>query len=144
LEHEAEALFAEITRAGGVVRALEDGWFQREIAQAAVRQQWELEQRRRLTVGVNAFETGDDATPIPTLQVGDEAAAAQHQRLAELRATREPSRCTAALAALTDAAAAGRNVFPAILEAARAYCTLFEIRSAMETVFGAYHEPVFF
>ncbi len=144
LEHEAEALFVEIARVGGVVRALEDGWFQREIAQSAVRQQWELEQHRRLTVGVNAFETGDDATPIAILQVGDEAAAAQHQRLAELRATRGPARCTAALAALTDAAAGGRNVFPAILEAARAYCTLFEIRSAMETVFGAYHEPVFF
>ena len=144
LEREAEALFEEIGAAGGVVRAIENGWFQRRIANAAARQQWELEQRRRITVGVNAFETEDAGTAIPILQVGEEAAHEQHRRLTELRATRDDAQCRAALRQLTDAAAAGQNVFPAILDAARAWCTLFEIRSAMEVVFGAYHEPIFF
>ncbi len=144
LEREAEELFDAIARAGGVVRALEDGWFQRHIADSAARHQLEVEEGRRVTVGVNAFETDGDAIGIPILQVGDEALEEQGQRLRELRATRDEARCRATLAALKQAAAEGRNVFPAILDAARAYCTLFEIRSAMEAVFGAYHEPVFF
>ncbi len=145
LERDAEALFEEIERQGGVVTALQNGWFQRKISDAAFRQQWEQEQERRLTVGVNAFVTNEqDADQIPLLRVGEEAAAQQHQRLAHVRATRDGRRAEAALAQLRETAATERNVFPAILDAARAYCTLYEIRAAMESVFGAYREPVFF
>jgi len=145
LERDAEALFAEIERQGGVVPALQNGWFQRQISDAAFRQQWEQEQERRLTVGVNAFVTDDkDANEIPLLRVGEEATEHQRQRLAHLRATRDARRAETALARLREVAATGRNAFPAILDAARAYCTLYEIRAAMESVFGAYREPVFF
>jgi methylmalonyl-CoA mutase N-terminal domain/subunit len=144
LEREAEALFHDIEEHGGVVKALEDGWLQRQISESAGRQQWEQEQQRRLTVGVNAFTTDEEATEIPLLRVGEEAAEEQHRRLAELRATRDAARAESALARLREVAATGRNAFPAILDAARAYCTLYEIRAAMEAVFGAYREPVFF
>jgi len=144
LEADAEALFAEIERQGGVVTALQNGWFQRQISDAAFRQQWEQEQERRLTVGVNAFASEEESTAIPLLRVGEEANTHQRQRLAHLRATRDATRAESALARLREVASTGRNVFPAILDAARAYCTLYEIRAAMESVFGAYREPVFF
>ena len=144
LEQEAEKLFGEIEGVGGVVAALETGWLQRRIAESAARQQWEAEQHRRLTVGVNAFESDETGAAIPLLKVGDEAAVAQHERLRALRARRDNAKVAAALQRLSETSASDRNVLPAILDAARAECTLFEIRSAMESVFGAYREPVFF
>ena len=144
LEAEAESLFEQVAAVGGVVRALETGWLQRRIAESAARQQWEQEQRRRLTVGVNAFESesGDELT-IPLLQI-DDTVVEQTARLAALRANRNAARAEQALARLTATAATSENVLPAIIDAAKADCTLFEIRNAMEKVFGAYHEPIFF
>ena len=144
LEAEAESLFAEIENIGGVVRGLEDGWFQRKIAQSAARQQWEIEQHRRVIVGVNEFVTEGDALGIPTLKVGEEVDREQRERLARVRAERDQVLCDARLARLREAARGTENVFPHILDCARAYCTLFEIRRALEDVFGAYREPVFF
>jgi methylmalonyl-CoA mutase N-terminal domain/subunit len=143
LEAEAEAMFAEIDGIGGVVRGLEDGWFQRRIAQSAARQQWEIEQHRRVIVGVNEFVT-DESLEIPTLRVGDAVDREQRERLARVRAERDQSRCDACLERLRQAARGSENVFPHILDCARAYCTLYEIRRAREDVFGAYREPVFF
>ncbi|HSY81965.1 MAG TPA: methylmalonyl-CoA mutase family protein [Gemmatimonadaceae bacterium] len=144
LEAEAESLFEQVAAVGGVVRALETGWLQRRIAESAARQQWEQEQRRRLTVGVNAFESesGDELT-IPLLQI-DDTVVEQTARLAALRANRNAARAEQALDRLTATAATSENVLPAIIDAAKADCTLFEIRNAMEKVFGAYHEPIFF
>jgi methylmalonyl-CoA mutase N-terminal domain/subunit len=144
LEREAEALFEEIDRQGGVVAALEQGWLQRQIAKSAARQQWEIEQQRRVVVGVNEFVTEGDALPIELLRVGEEAATDQRRRLSELRATRDDALCRQRLHALREACKGGANTMPFILECARAYCTLYEIRAAMEDVFGAYREPVFF
>ncbi|MCU0636219.1 MAG: methylmalonyl-CoA mutase family protein, partial [Gemmatimonadaceae bacterium] len=144
LERQAEALFAEIDEAGGVVRGLENGWFQRRIAEAAARQQWEIEQRRKLVVGVNEFVTDEPELTIPLLRVGEEAATEQRARMAAMRATRDAARVSACLDALRTAARDGANTVPFILDCARAYCTLYEIRAALEDVFGAYREPVFF
>ncbi len=144
LEAEAEALFEQIDEAGGVVRGLEDGWFQKRIAEAAARQQWEIEQRRKLVVGVNEFVTDEPELTIPLLRVGAEAEIEQRQLMAKLRSTRHQERVTASLDALREAARGSDNVVPYILECARAYCTLYEIRAALEDVFGAYREPVFF
>jgi methylmalonyl-CoA mutase N-terminal domain/subunit len=144
LEAEAERLFAQIDEIGGVVRGLEDGWFQKRIAESAARQQWEIEQRRKLVVGVNEFVTDEPELTIPLLKVGAEAEQEQRARMAELRATRDQARVDACLEALRVAARGQDNVVPHILECARAYCTLFEIRAALEDVFGAYREPVFF
>jgi len=144
LERDAEALFEEIEGVGGVVRGLETGWLQRKIAESAARQQWEIEQHRRVIVGVNEFVTDEPELTIPILRVGQDAEESQRARLAKLRAERDQAGCDAALERLKQAAGGEENVFPFILEAARRYCTLYEIRAALESVFGAYREPVFF
>ena len=144
LEDEAEALFEEIDAEGGVVQGLETGWFQRKIAQSAARQQWEIEQHRRAIVGVNEFVTDEPELSIPILKVGADAEQSQRERMARMRTTRDSAACDAALERLRAASAGTENVFPYILDCARRYCTLYEIRAAMESVFGAYREPVFF
>jgi methylmalonyl-CoA mutase N-terminal domain/subunit len=144
MEREAEGLFEEIERAGGVVRALETGWLQRRIAESAARQQWEIEQRRRIIVGVNEFVTEESALTIPLLRVGEEADREQRARMERMRATRDNDLVARRLEALRTAARGTENLMPYILDCARCYCTLFEIRRAMEDVFGAYREPVFF
>jgi methylmalonyl-CoA mutase N-terminal domain/subunit len=143
LEEEAESLFAQIEEVGGVVRGLETGWLQRKIAESAARQQWEIEQHRRVIVGVNEFVTDEPELTIPLLKIGntDEE---QRDRLADLRKTRNNKLVEKRLQELRDAAKNNENMMPHILDAARAYCTLYEIRRAMEDVFGAYREPVFF
>jgi methylmalonyl-CoA mutase N-terminal domain/subunit len=143
LEEEAESLFRQIEEIGGVVRGLETGWLQRKIAESAARQQWEIEQHRRIIVGVNEFVTDEPELTIPLLKIGntDEE---QRDRLAELRRTRDNDLVNQRLDELREAARANENMMPHILDAARAYCTLYEIRAAMEDVFGAYREPVFF
>lgn len=143
LEADAEALFAEIDGVGGVVNALEAGWLQRKISESAMRQQWEIEQQRRVIVGVNAFET-DESLSIPLLKMDEEATREQGLRLQRLRETRDSATCTANLDRLRTAARGSENVVPYILACARSYCTLYEIRAALEDVFGAYREPVFF
>jgi methylmalonyl-CoA mutase N-terminal domain/subunit len=143
LEEEAESLFAQIEEVGGVVRGLETGWLQRKIAESAARQQWEIEQHRRVIVGVNEFVTDEPELTIPLLKIGN-TDQEQRERLAELRKTRDSSLVEKRLEELRAAARANENMMPHILDAARAYCTLFEIRRAMEDVFGAYREPVFF
>ena len=144
MEREAEGLFEEIDRAGGVVRALETGWLQRRIAESAARQQWEIEQRRRVIVGVNEFVTEESGLTIPLLRVGEEADREQRTRMKRMRAARDSDLVARRLDALRTAARGSENLMPYILDCARCYCTLFEIRHAMEEVFGAYREPVFF
>jgi methylmalonyl-CoA mutase N-terminal domain/subunit len=144
LERDAELLFAEIDDVGGVVRGLETGWFQRKIAESAARQQWEIEQHRHVIVGVNEFVTDEPELSIPILKVGEAAEQSQRERMAKLRAERNQGAVDEALARLKQAAGGTENVFPFILEAARQYATLYEIRAALESVFGAYREPVFF
>ena len=143
MEEEAESLFKQIDEVGGVVRGLETGWLQRKIAESAARQQWEIEQHRRVIVGVNEFVTDEPELTIPLLKIGntDEE---QRERLAHLRKTRDSALVEKRLNELREAAKNNENMMPHILDAARAYCTLYEIRAAMEDVFGAYREPVFF
>jgi methylmalonyl-CoA mutase N-terminal domain/subunit len=143
LEQEAEALFAEIDAQGGVIAALESGWLQRQIARSAMRFQEEVEQQRRIIVGVNDFVEHDEPD-VEILKIGTAAEATQRERLARLRATRDDRLVHERLAALRAAAERNDNVIPAMLDCARAYCTLFEIRHELEEIFGAYREPVFF
>jgi methylmalonyl-CoA mutase, N-terminal domain len=144
LEAEAERIFADIEQQGGVVAGLEKGWFQRKIAESAARQQWELEQRRKLVVGVNEFVTDEPELTIPLLKIGKEAEAEQRKSMAAMRAKRDQALVDRRLNELRDAARTDANLMPFILDCARAYCTLYEIRAALEDVFGAYREPVFF
>jgi len=144
IEAEALALFEQIDAMGGVVPGIENGWFQQEIASSAMRQQREVEAGDRVVVGVNHFTEGSGDIEIDTLRIDASVEDRQRQRLAELRASRDQAQVDRSLAALTEAARGHENLVPRILDCARAYCTLFEIRHAMEEVFGSYKEPVFF
>jgi methylmalonyl-CoA mutase N-terminal domain/subunit len=144
LEREAEEIFDEIDRLGGVVRSIETGYFQREIALSAQRQQQEIEAGDRILVGVNDFEEGNDDSYIDILKITDAPERRQRERLAALRAKRDQKRVDETLNRLREAARNDENVIEPMLEAVRAYATLYEIRRAMEDVFGAYREPLFF
>jgi methylmalonyl-CoA mutase N-terminal domain/subunit len=144
LEREAEMYFKQIEEVGGVVRGLETGWLQRKINESAARQQWEIEQHRRVIVGVNEFVTDEPELKIELLKIAEETERDQKQRMARMRAERDNALVEKRLTALREAAKTSENLMPHILDCARAYCTLYEIRAAMEAVFGAYREPVFF
>jgi methylmalonyl-CoA mutase N-terminal domain/subunit len=144
LEREALEIFEEIDAVGGVVPGIEQGWFQQQIAAAAMRQQREIESGERVIVGVNHYTEGSGAIEIDTLKLDPTVERKQVARMAELRARRDGARVQETLAALTAACRTDENVVPCILDCARAYCTLYEIRHAMEQVFGSYKEPVFF
>jgi methylmalonyl-CoA mutase, N-terminal domain len=144
LERDAESLFAQIEEQGGVVKGLEEGWFQRKIAEAASRHQWEIEQRRRLVVGVNEFTDDNEEITIPLLKVGMDAEREQRAQMAAMRVSRDNAAVESHLNALRNAARGSENLVPLILDCALSYATLYEIRAALEDVFGAYREPVFF
>jgi len=143
LEREAEGLFAEIQSVGGVVQGIETGWFQRQIARSAEGFQREVEAGGRILVGVNDYLSADDH-PVEILKVSGDTEEGQRRRLARLRAERDNARVAERLEELCRAARADENVIGPMLNCARAYCTLFEIRHALESVYGAYREPVFF
>jgi len=143
LEREAEALFAEIASIGGVVRGIESGWFQRQIAQSAAAFQRRVELGEKVIVGVNEFLSEDDH-PVEILKVSNDAEDEQRRRLVRLRAERDNALVERRLDALRQAAESDHNVIGPMLDCARAYATLYEIRHALERVWGAYREPVFF
>ena len=144
LETEALELFGRIAELGGVVRGIETGFFQREIAESARRQQSEVESSQRLVVGVNDFLEGSEEVEIDTLRIDASVEERQRQRLADLRVARNDTDVAQALEGLERSCEEGTNVVPGILGCTRAGCTLYEIRHAMEKTFGTYEEPVFF
>jgi len=144
LEEEARELFAQIDEVGGVVPGIESGWFQRKIAESARRQQEEMEADERVVVGVNEFAEGSEDPQIEILRIDRDVEERQRERMVRLREERDDERVERSLAALTEACRGEENLVPYILECARSECTLYEIRHAMEEVFGAYREPVFF
>ncbi|MBK6495227.1 MAG: methylmalonyl-CoA mutase [Gemmatimonadetes bacterium] len=143
LEAEAERIFAQVAEMGGTVAAINAGWFQREIARSASRFQSEVETGRQTIVGLNAF-VEDEESPIEILKIDASAEVLQRQRMQQMRGARDETLVARRLAELTQAAKDEVNVIPAMLDCARVYCTLYEIRHALETVWGAYREPVFF
>ncbi len=143
LEAEAEAIFEQVDAMGGTVAAIVAGWFQREIARSAARFQAEVEAGRRTVVGLNAF-TEENEPPVEILKVDASAEIEQRRRMADMRSRRDDAMVAQRLAALQAAAREDRNIIPAMLDCARAYCTLHEIRHVLEEVWGAYREPVFF
>jgi methylmalonyl-CoA mutase N-terminal domain/subunit len=147
LEEQAEETFRRIEGMGGVIAGIEQGYFQREINRAACQYQQEMERKQRVIVGVNEYVEPDEKLEIPILYVPDEIEDEQKQALAELRRTRDDRATTAALKALTAAAASApgeQNVMEKILDAARTYATEGEIRNAMREVYGDYVESAEF
>jgi methylmalonyl-CoA mutase N-terminal domain/subunit len=144
LEAEAYEYFDRIDRLGGVIPAIEDNFFQREIAEAAFRYQSEVESGRRVVVGVNRYAL-EDEEPIPILKIDPALEAKQVERLRAVKAGRDSSVVEARLAALKEAAARdGVNLMPPIIDAARDYVTMGEMCDALRDVWGVWREtPVF-
>ena len=137
---EAEAYFAQIEAHGGVIPAIEAGFMQKEIADAAFRHQQELEQRRRVIVGVNDF-LSDGEEDLEILRIPADLEREQVDRIREVRRRRDQARASRALDQVRGAATSPtENLMPHILEAVRAYCTEGEIMGAMVDVFGLYTE----
>jgi methylmalonyl-CoA mutase N-terminal domain/subunit len=169
MEEKANDYFRRIEKMGGIVRGIENGFFQREIAEAAFQQQRAIEKGERVIVGLNDYRI-EEPPYQDILRIDEEGEARQLRELAELKRTRDAAKATAALRHLTQACEKERewrgsgpsgsaarsagdgaeqarlrpNMMPFLLEASRAYCTLGEIREAMVAVHGEYREPAVF
>jgi len=144
MEAEAERYFAEIDRRGGMIAAIEQGYPQREIADAAFRYQRQLEAGDRVIVGVNAFDQSIDEMPPPILRIDPEVERDQVAALQRLRAARDNSAVATQLDKLKEVAAGAENTMPALVDCVRARATEGEIITALEDVFGTFREsPVF-
>ncbi len=139
MERRALEHIRRIDEMGGMLRAVEEGYPQREIAESAYRWQREIEAGDRIVVGVNAFRL-DEAEPIPILRIDETVARGQVERLGALRAERSAPKVADALAALERATREGANVMPPIIDAVRAYATLGEVSDVFRKVFGTYRE----
>ncbi|HST68461.1 MAG TPA: methylmalonyl-CoA mutase family protein, partial [Solirubrobacterales bacterium] len=143
MEEAAYGYFARIDELGGMVEAIRRNFPQREIADASFRYQQELNERRRIVVGVNDF-TQDDEEATPILKIDPALEGKQRDRLSATRASRDAAAVESALAELKRAAAGEANLMPPIIEAARTQATEGEMIAAMQEVFGTYTEsPVF-
>jgi methylmalonyl-CoA mutase N-terminal domain/subunit len=144
LETEAYDYFDRIRKLGGVVAAIKENFFQREIAEASFRFQNEVERGERVIVGVNRYEDADEK-PIEILHIDAALERKQVERVQALRGRRDSAAAEAALARLKeDAAHEDRNLMPAIVDASRAYVTMGEMCDALREVWGTWREtPVF-
>ena len=143
MEAAAYGYFARIDELGGMVEAIRRNFPQREIADAAFTYQRELDERKRIVVGVNDF-VQDDEEATPILRIDAALERKQVDRLQATRARRDAAAVESALAELKRAAATEENLMPPIVEAARARATEGEMISALQEVFGTYTEsPVF-
>ena len=144
MEKEAEGYFEKIDTLGGVIPAIEAGFFQREIADAAYRYQRELDSKEKIIVGVNDFVEEDENVEIPILVVSPEVEVKQRQRLGDLRQGRDGEAVERSLGELRQAAVDQKNLMPRLLDCTRSYVTLGEMCSALAEVFGIYEEPAVF
>ena len=142
LEAAATAYLERIEAMGGTLAAIEAGFQQREIADAAYRVQREIETGDRIVVGVNRFRDPDEDTPPPIQRIDPEAERRQVERVRRVRAERDPVAWARALDRLEAAARGGENVLPAILEAVRAYATVGEISDRLRGTWGEHRELV--
>ncbi|MBI1940408.1 MAG: methylmalonyl-CoA mutase family protein [Acidobacteria bacterium] len=134
--------FEKIDALGGMVAAIEKGFPQKEIHDAAYAYQQAVERNEKSIVGVNEFVT-DEKRPIEILTIDENVARHQRAKLAALRKKRDNARVRSALEALGGAASTDQNLMPHILEAARAYSTVGEMCDVLRKVFGTYEEPAF-
>jgi methylmalonyl-CoA mutase N-terminal domain/subunit len=138
MEQQAQAYFDRIEELGGMIAALEAGFFRREIADAAFAYQKDVDAKRKLIVGVNAF-VEEEEKPIETLVIGDAVEKEQVGRLRERKAKREAEAVSRCLAEVRRVAATEDNLMPTLLEAARARCAVGEVMNARADVFGRYN-----
>jgi len=144
LEAEAERYFRKIDELGGVVKAIELGFFQREITRAAYEYQMALSRRKKFHVGANEFVNPGERLEIPLVEIDEAVERDQIAFLKRTKAERDNAAVRGGLDELKGAAAAGRNLMPPLLECARRYASLGEISEALTAVFGEYREQPFY
>lgn len=144
MEEEANKIFNEIDYIGGVIPAIEAGYFQKEIADSAYRYQKELERKEKIIVGVNEFVEDDEKVTIPILQISPEVEKMQYEKLARLKAARNLELAEKSMAMISEAAVSGKNIMPVLIEAAENYVTLGEMVEVLKQHFGTYEEAVVF
>ncbi|MEW6506888.1 MAG: methylmalonyl-CoA mutase family protein [Bacteroidota bacterium] len=144
MEDEANKIFNEIDYLGGVVQALESGYFQKEIADSAYRYQKELERKEKIIVGVNEFVEDETQIDIPVLQISPEVEKKQREKLARLKSIRNKTMVDASISRISEAAQSDKNIMPVLIEAAENYVTLGEMVEVLKQHFGTYEDAVVF
>jgi len=144
MEKQANEIFDQIDALGGVIPAIEAGYFQKEIADAAYRYQKEVERKEKFIVGVNEFVEEENKIDIPILYISPEVEKKQRKRLAELRQSRNNEAVFESLNEIRDAAINGNNIMPVLIKAAHNYVTLGEMVNQLKEVYGIYEESVVF
>ncbi|MCU0332069.1 MAG: methylmalonyl-CoA mutase family protein [Ignavibacteriaceae bacterium] len=144
MEREANKIFDQIDAIGGVIPAIEAGYFQKEIADAAYRYQREVESKEKFIVGVNEFIEQDEKIEIPILTISPEVEIAQKKRLAALKQCRSQQDVDESLAEILAAGENGNNLMPIFVKAAHNKVTLGEMVGELKKVFGTYEEVAVF
>ncbi len=144
MEKQAIAIFDQIDSLGGVIPAIEAGYFQKEIADAAYRYQKEVERKEKFIVGVNEFVEKNEKVDIPILNISPEVEKIQRQRLADLKQSRNIEAVKESINEIRTAAVDNKNLMPAFIKAARNYVTLGEMTGELKEVFGTYEETAVF
>jgi methylmalonyl-CoA mutase N-terminal domain/subunit len=140
MEADAEEIFAEIERRGGVLECIEEGWFQRELAKSAYRHQQELESKDRVIVGVNEFVLDDEKLEIPVLKIDPEVERAQVAFCKKIKAERDNGKVQVALDNLRKVAEGRGNTFEAILAAVKVYASVGEMCDVLRAAWGEHVE----
>ncbi len=141
IERQVYDYWQQVEELGGVLPAIEQGFFQREISNAAYEYQQQIDARERTIVGVNGYADSTETLQIPILEMDPQGYERQTARLNRLRQERDNEQVGQTLAALRQAAGGAENTMPYILEAVKAYATLGEITDVFREVFGTYQEP---
>jgi methylmalonyl-CoA mutase N-terminal domain/subunit len=144
MEEKAEEYFERIDELGGVIKAIEKGFFQKEIGRAAYEYQKAVEKGRKTIVGVNKYQLEDEQIEIPLLKIDEQVEIDQRNAVRKVREERDNDKATRELGKLKAAAAGDGNLMPLILDCTRCYCTEGEIIDVLKEVFGEYLEPPFF
>ena len=144
MEKQANDIFDQIDSLGGVIPAIETGYFQKEIADAAYRYQREVEKKEKFIVGVNEFVEEGENVEIPILTVSPEVEITQKKRLAEIKQSRNNELVKESLKEINYAASNGNNLMPVFVKAAGNYVTLGEMVTELREVFGTYQEAAVF
>ena len=140
MEEKAEYYFSEVKKIGGVIPAIEMGYFQKEIAEASEKYQKSIESKERIVVGVNKFQKENENIEIPILEIGSETEKYQRKSLNELRKKRNSNIVKSSLQTLRNSCKNDTNLMPCIIECAKNYATLGEIIYSMKEVFGEWQE----
>ena len=144
LERDAEKYFEDIEKNGGVIQAIEDGYFQREIAKSAEDYQRLIDEKQLYIVGVNKFIKNDEDIDIPILEIGSEVEGERIKSINNLRNNRDETIAQQSLNMIQECCRNEKNIMPAIIEAVKSYVTLGEIVTVMKAEFGEWQEAAAF